>query len=88
VIEDFKLHVIRVVAETLNFSGTAEEIHLSQSARSSRLRSLEKALGIALFDRTECNATLTHTGKTLLRHVAISASVLLTLIHNPIQGRL
>jgi hypothetical protein len=28
-IENFKLHVFRVVADTLNFSKTAEELHLS-----------------------------------------------------------
>jgi hypothetical protein len=31
-IENFKLHVFRVVADTLNFSKAAEELHLSQPA--------------------------------------------------------
>jgi hypothetical protein len=31
-IENFKLHVFRVIADTLNFSKAAEELHLTQPA--------------------------------------------------------
>ena len=65
-IENFKLHVFRVVADTLNFTKAAEEVHLSQPAVTSQVRSLEEGLGIALFDRVGRNATLTPAGKTLL----------------------
>jgi DNA-binding transcriptional LysR family regulator len=68
-IENFKLHVFRVVADTLNFSKAAEELHLSQPAVTSQVRSLEESLGIALFDRVGRNATLTPAGKTLLPYV-------------------
>lgn len=68
-IENFKLHVFRVVADTLNFSKAAEELHLSQPAITSQVRSLEEGLGIALFDRVGRNATLTPAGKTLLPFV-------------------
>jgi DNA-binding transcriptional LysR family regulator len=68
-IENFKLHVFRVVADTLNFSKAAEELHLSQPAVTSQVRSLEEGLGIALFDRVGRNATLTPAGKTLLPYV-------------------
>jgi len=51
VIENFKLHVFRVVAETLNFSMTAEEIHLSQSAVRSRLTNLD----VAALHAQECH---------------------------------
>ncbi len=68
-IENFKLHVFRVVADTLNFSKAAEELHLSQPAVTSQVRSLEEGLGIALFDRVGRNATLTPAGKTLLPFV-------------------
>jgi hypothetical protein len=47
-IENFKLHVFRVVADTLNFSKAAEELHTSQSGVTSQVRSLEERLGIAL----------------------------------------
>ena len=65
-IENFKLHVFRVVADTLNFSKAADELHISQPAVTSQVRSLEEGLGIALFDRVGRNATLTPAGNTLL----------------------
>ena len=68
-IENFKLHVFRTVAETLNFGKAAEELHLSQPAITSQVRTLEEGLGIALFDRIGRNATLTPAGITLLRYV-------------------
>lgn len=68
-IENFKLHVFRVVADTLNFTKAAEELHLSQPAVTSQVRSLEEGLGIALFDRVGRNATLTPAGKALLPYV-------------------
>jgi DNA-binding transcriptional LysR family regulator len=68
-IENFKLHVFRLVADTLNFSKAAEELHLSQPAVTSQVRSLEEGLGIALFDRVGRNVTLTPAGKALLPYV-------------------
>jgi len=68
-IENFKLHVFRVVADALNFSKAAEELHISQPAVTSQVRTLEEGLGIALFDRVGRNATLTPAGKTLLPFV-------------------
>jgi hypothetical protein len=53
--------------DTLNFSKAAEELHLSQPAVTSQVRSLEERLGIALFDRVGRNATL-----TLLRVLGLS----------------
>ena len=68
-IQNFKLHVFRVVAEKLNFGKAAEELHLSQPAVTSQIRSLEEGLGIALFDRVGRKATLTPAGATLLPFV-------------------
>ncbi len=68
-IENFKLRVFRTVAETLNFSKAADELHLSQPAVTSQIRTLEEGLGISLFDRVGRNATLTPAGKTLLPYV-------------------
>lgn len=68
-IENFKLQVFRVVADTLNFTKAAEELHLSQPAVTSQVRGLEEGLGIALFDRVGRNATLTPAGKALLPYV-------------------
>ncbi len=68
-IENFKLRVFRVVADTLNFSKAAEELHLTQPAVTSQIRTLEEGLGIALFDRVGRNATLTPAGNALLPYV-------------------
>jgi LysR family transcriptional regulator, transcriptional activator of the cysJI operon len=68
-IENFKLHVFRVVADTLSFSKAAEKLHLSQPAVTSQVRTLEEGLGIALFDRIGRNAKLTPAGTTLLGYV-------------------
>lgn len=68
-IENFKLHVFRIVAETLNFGKAAEELHISQPAITSQVRTLEEGLGIALFDRVGRNAKLTPAGATLLQYV-------------------
>ncbi len=65
-IENFKLRVFRVVAEGLNFSKAAEELHLSQPAITSQIRTLEEGLGISLFDRVGRNTTLTPAGNALL----------------------
>ncbi len=67
--ENFKLRVFRTVAETLNFSKAADELHLTQPAVTSQVRTLEEGLGITLFDRIGRNATLTPAGKTLLPFV-------------------
>ena len=68
-IENFKLRVFRVVADTLNFSKAADELHLTQPAVTSQIRTLEEGLGIALFDRVGRNATLTPAGNALLPYV-------------------
>jgi DNA-binding transcriptional LysR family regulator len=69
VIENFKLKVFRVVAELLNYRRAAEELHLTQPAVTSQIRSLEDGLGIALFDRIGRETSLTPAGTTLLQYV-------------------
>jgi DNA-binding transcriptional LysR family regulator len=68
-IENFKLKVFRVVADLLNYRRAAEELHLTQPAVTSQIRSLEESLGIALFDRIGRETSLTPAGATLLQYV-------------------
>jgi DNA-binding transcriptional LysR family regulator len=68
-IENFKLKVFRVVADLLNYRRAAEELHLTQPAVTSQIRSLEESLGIALFDRIGRETSLTPAGVTLLQYV-------------------
>ncbi len=67
--ENFKLRVFRVVADTLNFRRAAEELHLSQPAVTSQIKTFEEGLGIALFDRIGRDINLTPAGTTLLQYV-------------------
>jgi DNA-binding transcriptional LysR family regulator len=69
VIENFKLRVFRVVADTLNFRRAAEELHLTQPAVTSQIKTLEESLGLALFDRIGRDINLTPAGTTLLQYV-------------------
>ena len=68
-IENFKLKVFRVVADTLNYRKAADELHLTQPAVTAQIRSLEESLGIALFDRIGRETNLTLAGATLLPYV-------------------
>jgi len=67
--ENFKLKVFRVVADTLNFRRAADELHLTQPAVTAQIKSLEESLGIALFDRIGREIKLTPAGTTLLEYV-------------------
>jgi DNA-binding transcriptional LysR family regulator len=69
VIENFKLRVFRVVADSLNFRRAAEELHLTQPAITSQIKTLEESLGLALFDRIGRDINLTPAGTTLLQYV-------------------
>lgn len=67
--ENFKLRVFRVVADTLNFRRAADELHLTQPAITAQIKTLEESLGIALFDRIGRDIHLTPAGTTLLHYV-------------------
>jgi DNA-binding transcriptional LysR family regulator len=69
VIENFKLRVFRIVADSLNFRRAADELHLTQPAVTAQVKSLEESLGIALFDRIGRDISLTPAGTTLLQYV-------------------
>ena len=56
------------VAERLNFSRAAEELHVAQPAISQQIRALEKGLGVQLFDRVGKRVSLTEAGQALLPH--------------------
>jgi len=54
------------VARTGSFTGTARQLHLTQSAVSMLVQQLEDELGVRLFDRSRQSVTLTGAGQQLL----------------------
>ncbi len=56
------------VAEEESFTRAAGRVHVVQSALSASVQSLEKDLGVRLFDRTTRRVVLTDAGRTLLDH--------------------
>ena len=64
------LRGFEAAARLLNFTHAAKELHLTQSAMSREIRSLEERLGTLLFERSKGQLRLTHAGLDLQRDVA------------------
>jgi DNA-binding transcriptional LysR family regulator len=62
------------VAERLNFSRAAEDLHVAQPAISQQIHSLEKELGEPLFERVGKRVQLTDAGQALLPHARLIIS--------------
>lgn len=56
------------VEKTRHFGRAANNLYLTQSAVSARIRLLEEALGVALFTRRRNNIQLTKKGERLVKH--------------------
>ncbi len=56
------------IAKTRHFGNAAENLYLTQSAVSSRVKQLEAIVGVELFVRQRNNILLTHAGERLLPH--------------------
>jgi DNA-binding transcriptional LysR family regulator len=64
------LRVFVAAAQRLNFSRTAEDLHLTQSAVSKHVQALESKLGVALFKRTPTGLRITYAGAVYREKVA------------------
>ena len=62
-----ELRSFAVVAEEGSLSAAARRLHLSQSALSQTIQSLERQLGVQLLLRSRTGVTPTETGAILLR---------------------
>lgn len=56
------------VARTRHFGRAADNLYLTQSAVSARIKLLEETVGVPLFDRVRNNIQLTPAGQRLVRH--------------------
>jgi DNA-binding transcriptional LysR family regulator len=63
-----RLKILREVAEAGSFSGAADSLHLTQSAVSQQIASLERETGTTLIDRNRGNLRLTDPGNALVGH--------------------
>ncbi len=66
-IEDLKLFIN--LSETLSFSQTAKNLHITQPAVTHTINKLEQELGFKLFTRTKRRVLLTRSGKFLRDHI-------------------
>lgn len=62
-----QLNMFATLAKTGNFTRAAEQLHLSQSAVSHAIKSLEQDVGCLLVDRVGKKVTLTQAGEQLLK---------------------
>lgn len=69
------LDAFYAAAQTLNFSQAAKELHITQSALSQRIKSLEEELGLTLFVRMPRGVALTDAGTRLLRYCQARSSL-------------
>ena len=68
ILDSRKLLAFTTLAKLGSFTLAAHELHLTQSAVSHAIKSLEQELACRLFDRLGRRVTLTPAGKQLLEH--------------------
>jgi LysR family glycine cleavage system transcriptional activator len=70
------LRAFEASARHLNFTHAAKELHLTQSAVSRAIRTLEERAGATLFERTKGRLELTAAGAVLHQQVQLALSVI------------
>ena len=65
---DHQLLCFLTVQRTLNFTAAAKELYCTQPALSYQIRSLEKELGLPLFERSTTRVVLTAAGRAFVPH--------------------
>jgi DNA-binding transcriptional LysR family regulator len=63
-----RLRILREVASRGSFSGAADALHLSQSAVSQQVATLEREVRMSLLERTREGPKLTNAGRALVGH--------------------
>ena len=84
-VEISQLKVFVAAAEERNFSAAAKRLHMSQSAVSQNIQTLERAYGVELFIRRGRSVELSEEGESILptaREVLNAARLLEDNLHN------
>jgi len=66
------LRVLRAAAEYGSFTAAAAALGYTQSAVSRQIAALERAAGVALFERRAAGVRLTAAGRTMLQHASVA----------------
>lgn len=86
------MHVFNIAARTLSFTLAAQELNMSQSAVSHRMKKLEQQLGFKLFIRKTRQLALTPEGERLKITVSLSFDNIYTelndITHDELSGEL
>jgi DNA-binding transcriptional LysR family regulator len=89
-----KIRTFLRAAETLNFSETAKQLHLSQPTVSHHIKTLEQEMGVVLFTRTNTGLQLTEAGRLLmpwarrLLHDTSNMQAMMSSIQDDVVGEL
>ena len=85
--ELYQLKAFVTIAREGNLTRSAEQLHLSQSALSTQVKSLEESLGVRLFDRSSRGMKLSEQGQSLLRRAEEALDVTASLKQEAAQLR-
>lgn len=80
------LNTFATAAEVLSFQGAAEILHVTPSAVSHQIRSLESSLGYPLFERLDKAIRLTHSGRQLYLEIREPLRLLHQASRNALRG--
>jgi len=93
-IDLMRLRVFVYAAESLSFSETARQLHLTQPTISHHVKALEQTMGVELFERSGHTLKLTEAGRLLLPfahkliHQALEVQELMTSLQEDVVGHL
>jgi LysR family transcriptional regulator, hca operon transcriptional activator len=83
------VHVVVTLAEELHFRRAAEKLYMSQPALTASLKTLERNLGVQLFNRSSRRVELTPAGRIFVdeaRSLRSQAQRMLTLVRGTAEG--
>lgn len=93
-VDIYKISIFLRAADTLNFSDAAKQLHMSQPTVSLHIKTLEKELGVMLFERKYSGLQLTEAGRLLLPwahrlvHITNNMRAIMSSLQDDVVGEL